>query len=269
MDIHNLHKQFERMGARVKVAVRPATNPVTVNIGRDRKGEFFDLAVAGGVDAAVLDVRKPERHLLLCARRTDELGLPLAGTSQRFLCGHDERAWFVAAVPERRAASNVREAMEALKPIEAVRSQAQRGVRFEKRNRRRNAGFVRQGEWFFVPAENVSTWPWDALLRNEPLRRGNGKPHFAEFAFRAGGELVYVRRGDASRVLTAAQYQRRLSNGHVRAADWLPMRRNAAMYVRGRISHPDHATIVLRDWHLVAMNNEHQSVAMRSVAFLD
>ena len=31
------------------------------------------------------------------------------------------------------------------------------------------------------------------LLSNEPLRRGNdGKPHWAEFCYRTGGETVYV-----------------------------------------------------------------------------
>lgn len=32
---------------------------------------------------------------------------------------------------------------------------------------------------------------------------------------------------------------------------------------------PDHKTLVLRDWHAVYMNNEHQSQSMRFVAFID
>ena len=44
---------------------------------------------------------------------------------------------------------------------------------------------------------------------------------------------------------------------------------NASVLVKGRISHPDHKTITLRGWHEVQMNTEHQSVAMRNVAFLD
>jgi hypothetical protein len=37
----------------------------------------------------------------------------------------------------------------------------------------------------------------------------------------------------------------------------------------GAVRHPDHATIVLRDWHRVLMNTEHRAEAMRHVAFLD
>jgi hypothetical protein len=47
------------------------------------------------------------------------------------------------------------------------------------------------------------------------------------------------------------------------------MRRNAAVYVRGRISHPDHKAVVLDDWHRVLMNTEHEAPASRNVVFLD
>jgi hypothetical protein len=47
------------------------------------------------------------------------------------------------------------------------------------------------------------------------------------------------------------------------------MRRNPGVYVRGRVRHPDHATITLPGWHRVVMNTEAQSRAMRNVAFLD
>ena len=47
-------------------------------------------------------------------------GLP--DRKDKFLCGHDERHWFVAGVPERAPVSNVVTAMEALKP-DVVRAQ--------------------------------------------------------------------------------------------------------------------------------------------------
>lgn len=50
---------------------------------------------------------------------------------------------------------------------------------------------------------------------------------------------------------------------------WRPMRRNAEVYIPGRIRHADHATITLHGWHRVLMNTEGQSKAMRNVAFLD
>lgn len=47
------------------------------------------------------------------------------------------------------------------------------------------------------------------------------------------------------------------------------MRRDAAVYVKGRVSHADHATITLDGWHQVVMNTENEAAAMRHVAFLD
>ena len=41
------------------------------------------------------------------------------------------------------------------------------------------------------------------------------------------------------------------------------------MFVRGKIRHPDHKTIVLGEWRQVLMNTETQSLAMRHVAFID
>jgi len=267
MDTQMLQEKFERMGARVKVAPDARVEQVRIDIGHDRKGEFFDLKVRADQRVAVhaVDVRPKDRHLLLMVRSEDRNGLPSAH-AQRFLCGHDERAWFVAAVPENRGATNVRTAMEALKPWEAVRSQEVNRVRFKDRNRRKNRGFIRQGEWFFIPAERVRI-PEAMVLRNEPLVRTGGKPHLAEFAFRNGGELVYV---DArNRAITAAQYQRLLQRDAAAARLYTSRRRNMQVLVKGRISHADHKTILLRDWHRVAVNTENQSWAMRFVAFID
>jgi hypothetical protein len=47
------------------------------------------------------------------------------------------------------------------------------------------------------------------------------------------------------------------------------MQRDPTVFVRGKVSHADHATIFLNDWHRVAMNTENQSRAMEFVAFLD
>ena len=50
---------------------------------------------------------------------------------------------------------------------------------------------------------------------------------------------------------------------------WRVMRRNAGVFARGAIRHPDHATIVLNEWHMVVMNRETESRTMAQVAFLD
>ena len=54
-----------------------------------------------------------------------------------------------------------------------------------------------------------------------------------------------------------------------RSWNWRQMRRNASVYVRGRIWHPDHKTIVLRYWHRVLMNTESQAPGKSNVTFLD
>src|SRR5256885_7205432 len=42
------------------------------------------------------------------------------------------------------------------------------------------------------------------------------------------------------------------------------MKRDATVYVRGKMSHPDHKTVTLIGWHRVLMNTENRSSAMRS-----
>jgi hypothetical protein len=107
------------------------------------------------------------------------------------------------------------------------------------------------------------------VLPNEPLRRGGGKPHQAEFCYRTGGEAVFVCSKYPNGV-TEAQYQTILAgNPKAKKWGWRSMRRNAGVYVKGRIRHADHATITLHGWHQVLMNTESQSRAMRNVAFLD
>jgi hypothetical protein len=268
MDTQLLKEKFERMGARVKVARDPASEDgARIDVRRDRHGEFFDVRVGRRATADAIDVRPRERHLLLAVRDVEPgTGLP-RGAGQRFLCGHDERSWFVAAVPEGRGASNVDKAMDALKPAEVRQSIAQHRLPARHRNRRKTAAFKRQGEWFFVPAGRTPG-PRDAILRDERLARTGGKPHIAEFACRFGGEIVYVN-WRTSQVIGEDAHHRLAVRDPKGAGAFSRQVRNARVMVRGRVSHPDHKTILLRDWHFVHMNTENQSRAMRSVAFID
>ncbi len=50
---------------------------------------------------------------------------------------------------------------------------------------------------------------------------------------------------------------------------WDIRTRDAEVFVRGMIRHPDHATINLPYWHKVVMNTETKAIAMQQVAFLD
>jgi hypothetical protein len=268
MDTALLDTKFARIGARLKVTDplprynRPA-GVISLDVQADRKGEFFAIArePQAEVEVDVLDVRPAERHLLLLVREGKD--------KSKFLCGHDERHWFVAGIPEAAPVGTVRQAKEALKPAEVLSAQAGKGLRSAARNRRKNAAFVRQGEWFFLPVSGAGFDP-KPVLRDEPLRRGNGgKPHWAEFCFRTGGETVYVCYERPNGV-PEAQYQDILARKPAaKRWSWRVMQRNPGVYVRGRVRHADHATITLHGWHRVLMNTEGQSKAMRNVAFLD
>lgn len=274
----DLNRHFSRMRARVKVLEGATLAPrwnvirareeaprIALDIRRDHLGEYFEIRTApgGAQEIVVLNVQPKEKHLLLLTRQFGEQGQFLA--KQKFLCGHDERHWFVAAIPESEPVSTVASAKIALKPEEIRVREEALGLTPKQGFRRRNAAFVRQGEWFFVPAPGVVVDPL-LVLRNEPLSRGNGgKPHWAEESCRSGGETVYVSAKYPSG-LTVESYNRLPEKDK---HGFRVMKRNASVYVRGKIEHPDHQTVVLNGWHRVLMNTENRSVAMRFLAFLD
>lgn len=266
MNMQQIERQFTRIGARAKIHP-PERNviiqDVSIDIGNDAAGEFFDITL-NRIDqniTQVLDVQPSMRHLLLMSNQ--------GGEKHKFLCGHDERHWFVAAVPEQASVSTVRTAFDALKP-NAVRVVENRlGVKPRHRNRRRNEAFIRQGEWFFVPVGNPSFINERLVLRHEPISRGGGKPHICEELVRQGGELVYVS-SQYPGGLTEPERNRLFgSNPRLRNLHWVVQRRNPSVFVRGRVRHPDHKTIFLDGWHQVLMNTENQSRAMRHLAFID
>jgi hypothetical protein len=183
----------------------------------------------------------------------------------KFLCGHDERHWFVAAVPEAaRGVTGVATAKAALQPP-AVRDLVER-TRPKDPFRRRNATHVRQGEWFFVRAPDIDP-PEAFVLKDEPLTRGRGTAHVMQFAYRRGGEVVYVSRTHPMGI-SEARYSA-LTPVRRRGGGWMPLVRDPEVYAKGAVRHPDHATIHLDGWHRVLMNTEPGARAMQHVTFLD
>jgi hypothetical protein len=270
-----IEDQFVKMGARAKIAldtkradtrawngriIRSAQpQPIRVNVLRDGKGEYFEIMHRRDTDLQVVEVRKADRHLLLLARDADN------GKS-KFLCGHDERAWFVAAIPESATVRNVQDAKDALKPAAVWDAIGAHRLPMHQRDRRWTKAFVRQGEWFFIPRPDVRL-EGKPVLRNEPISRGGGKPHICQFLCRFGGEQVYVCSMHPNG-LTAAEYQR-LDSAELARHRWRVMTRDARVFVKGAIRHSDHQTIRLSNWHEVVMNTETKARAMRHVAFLD
>ena len=275
MKLEHLERAFESMGARLRVEVlRPAfrwdgailSTGYSLDIGHDRHGQFFavrgDEESLAAVDFTLLQKQEHDRHLLLLAKSEN------GRRKDRFLCGHDEREWFVAAIPG--TASTVVQAKEALKPAPVRQAQSRKGLNARQANSRHNAAFRRQGEWFFVPVDSPLVMDPKLILRHEPISRGGGsKPHLVEQLYRTGGEVVYVHQ-QYPRGLTQKQYEELLlRRPAAKRWSWRQMRRNPGVYARGSVRHPDHETIVLHDWCRVLMNEEHQAPARQNLAFLD
>lgn len=270
MNTDILKAKFARIGARLQINGQPintANRPnlsLTLDVRSDVAGEFFDirLRAPGDLELQVVDVRRRERHLLL---RATERHWP-----HYYLCGHDERHWFVAAIPERAGElTNIFSAMEALKPPEVLAAQRRQGIKGKDRHRRKNAAYLRQGEWFFVPAPKLHVEKMQVLF-NEPLSRGEGStPHRCEFLYRTGGERVYVCDLYPQGVRWEEYYALLRDKPRAKSWRWRTMQRNPEAYVKGKISHPDHKSIQLFVWHKVMMNTESQSQAKRHVVFLD
>jgi len=230
------------MGADLLINER---RPLGIFIDKDK----FVLGTGGEGDISVVDCRPKDRHLLL------KLQMPSINVHKpivsKLLCGHDERHWFAAEVP--RSASNVNHAMQTLKPAVAIRSQQKAGVKADKLNKRHNKGYIRQGEWFFIPTNIFDKCEPFLVFKNEPFR-STGKNHFAEFLARDGGTLVYVNNTLAPNGITEREFNR--LSPQVKKHGWTTMTRNAAVYVKGRIRHQDHSPVHLKTWCRVELNRE-------------
>ena len=256
MTEESLQKHFRSIGARVKfrsaAAPRrriPTAESFTIDIKQDKRGEYFDILQGKAAPKLeLLQVKLKERHLLLYSR-----------DGQRFLCGYDERHWFVAGVDV--PVSTIRDAKSSLIPVN-IRERV-KGLSSKEVNKRRNAAFIRQGEWFFIPVNR--NMPKHLILKDEPLQRtASSKPHICEEIYREGGELVYIVKG---KEMTKAEYTQRKKRDP-NFNPWNPqmMRRNPEVYARGYVRHEDHATIKLDGWHSVFINAESMTSA---VSFLD
>jgi len=263
MERRIIRRHFESIGARVRFRTLDRERgrswgrepeSLLIDIKHDEEGAIFDIARSRhtGPVLDVLQTRPKERHLLLYSR-----------DGERFLCGHDERDWFVAVVPKR--VSTVRDAKQALMPAEVWKEA--RKLPPGATSNRRNSVFVRQGEWFFVPVDRDI--PEQLILKNEPLQRTPGsKPHVCEELYRENGELVYLVGG---RAYTEEEYrERKLADKRFGRRRGVQTRvRNPHIYARGYVRHADHSTVHLKGWHRVHINAELSFEQTRSIGFLD
>ncbi len=253
-------RKFTDIGARFRVhAIEGGPRWIqrpqyfNINVDTDRKGEYFNLLLGEEpVEFLVPHLDAKDHHLVLMAK------VPaFAGAEElrwKFLCGHDERHWFVVGILPNIA--GVDAAKESLKPDEVRLAQTLSRLRGKKRHSRNNAAFRRQGEWFFIPAPELQP-DEKAIHYQEPGRKGNGSPRCVDQLYRLGGTTVYVCHRYPNG-LEETEYARLLKDEpETKKYNWQPMARNPEVYGRGRVRHSDHKTIVLPFWHRIVMNEEY------------
>ncbi|MFN8394902.1 MAG: hypothetical protein U0176_09625 [Bacteroidia bacterium] len=272
MSVDSLVRHFARIGATLEVQespfVRGRGSMFSIDIQETRKREFYLLELtktaAETLDFQVLNTRPDMRHLVMMVRPGME-ALETTLNPQKFLCGHDEKHWFVATVDN--GVRDVRSAMDSLKPRQALVAQQRAGVKAKDIHKRHNAGFIRQGEWFFIPEPRYSPSSSSDIKRNQRLSRGAGsKPHIVEEMVEGRGELVYVN-WRTGQQMNEFRYKKALASGKLGdPKQWNAQRLTSSVMVRGTVKHSDHRTITLHGWHRVAMNTEANS---SNVRFLD
>ena len=106
-----LTRQFERIGALLKLEEPDerllARDPQYhhVDVRQEKRGETFIISCRPSrFRLQVLQADAQESHLLLMMQNSK------SGEIHKYLCGHDERHWFAAAIPEEARAKNIREA---------------------------------------------------------------------------------------------------------------------------------------------------------------
>jgi hypothetical protein len=234
--------------------------PYELDTAVDDVGEHFRMRFnEDAPDFQILQTKRDERHLLLLAAEPG-----VRESKERLLCGHDERHWFISAIGE--PVSTVEAARRALLPP-LLRH---KGLNKSTLKSRANEVFKRQGEWFFVPVKDellLAVISREPVHPDEPIQRGaRSKPHRVQALVRFGGTAVvlnggreYSEREWEDKLRADPDFQRRAGRVERRTKDM-------KVYVRGKIRHPDHATIELHGWHEVMMNGE---IFSTSVTFYD
>jgi hypothetical protein len=282
MNRRSVERYFERIGARVTIRKgtgrrlirREPISALTINVTKDSKGEHFTMTVNPDVldeerdiEIQLLDYDKNLRQMLLLITTPQDFDYPLNkaihknnSRTERLLVGHDEMHWFVAGVSE---AKTIKEAFERLRPKAVTLAFEKSGDRNKNRMRRRTKGFIRQGEWFFVPVHFIED-KMTIIHKNEPISRTGGTPHIVEELVRTGGKPVYVHK-QTNNVILDSEYNK-LPKLY---RDLYEQRReNAKVLARGKIKHRDHHTVLLKGWHEVFLSTE-RTMSGGTNAFID
>ncbi len=277
-----VRRSFSRIGADVRFL--PSTswsNRFSVGIDRVGRKERFVIQRSEEVEYVVADVQPKLRHLLIMVKDPEVKEV----ANSKILCGHDERHFFVASIPESAGATTVVTAMTALKPKELLQIETYVGIKpqqlHSRRRRLRNgAKIYRQGEFMFVPRPDYVPPEPLGISRDEILTRvtiraerwrdsGSGNPHIAREAYRQFGQPVYVCWQHPEGLTEEERLVLYSQDPAARKFYWRYHVKDPDVYVRGTIRHPEHATIDLgRVWHRVYVNTEGQAHG-RHLSFVD
>jgi hypothetical protein len=254
---------FAQVGARAMV--RPLSKPtqrvrrpMSIDIATDEAGEFFDIRLTPDVYLETVDIEPHDRHLVL--RASNPIG------NDRFLCGHDEFHWFVAALPHLAEASSAAAAKEALKPRPVVRLEQRKEL---GTSNRRHDVYLRQGEWFFVPCRHASI-DLERIVRGGELLRGEGsKPHQCDYLYE-DGEREYECERYPQLAFFETEYRHILQTRRKASQwKWRPLPFRPKVYVKGWIRHADHSPMYLDVWHRVEKNTEPDELSMSWMVYRD
>ena len=97
---------------------------------------------------------------------------------------------------------------------------------------------------------------------------GRMRPLVAE-VYRTGGEKVYVCARHPNGLIERDYRELLAAHREAKHWNWQFRVRDAGVYARGSVRHPDHATVTLHDWHQVMMNTENTTRQMANLAFID
>lgn len=284
--------KFQKMGSDVRFTTtnrlrrrsrlnQEADVPLTVDVETVRNKERFVISYDDSkeFELSVADLQPKDRHLLLMIKNPIEnrLGNVVDNDVLKILCGHDERHWFSAGIPESARAATVEQAKLALVPKNVANMLAKCG--YDKRVflKRKGELFVRQGEWYFIRMPDFKPDNEMVIKKKEPISRGGGsKPHMCDELYSIGGQRVYVNDKYAPDGVTEGEYRklvqklgRELGWEAGKRVDFQVRTRDAAVYARGGVRHKDHKTIYLDVWHRVFPNTESESRASTVSVFLD
>lgn len=162
------------------------------------------------------------------------------GSVRHYLLGVDERQLFIAELPK--AVTSVAEAHRSLKSNTVTFAEGRAGGKT-----------LRQGEWFFVEATEEEKESISRAIKNNKLSvvsKGNI------------GRLTGARPGGKAHIAQEAV----VVGGGPRLAHDFSVRERPEVFVRGNISHPDHATVHLHQWRRVLKNAEKENDSNRSAS---